>query len=590
MWTLSRRIWGVSAPNDNVLIVPSRNVLLTGSGLRGGFRNTSHDATGSRPVGRIEKSKEGTDHATASRRGTRPERAAHSSTVEAIGCPGRRGPRAFSARTAVQPQAGRQDPAEGAGDTGPRCLSRLRPDAGGGIPGQQTRHSCRTRDSAYLDDRRQAVACQPAASREDPPVAAASLPSRGVGAVGYQRARLAGGSWAEALLDQYDRRRLQPHSRAVRAERLYRREYAFALEIRGAIWTAGPLLHGQGQSISNRAEDRPGQQSATAGRARSVTAHADRTSPGRVGHRVDRGTLVAGQGAGGTQFSDGAGPSGERLAGSRAKTLEQANAYLETEFMVWWNNNCRGAGQQRRCSPALRQGTLAGGIAELCGEQTDQQRLYDPGQSPNLADRTRRYSRRLAGSPCTSRGSARWGNGGAFPRALPGGEPMPATSPGADPQSDRRPRAKVCRATRQKPMDGELPPHQPRKGGSVGRRGVTTGSRRKTNSVGRAKTARPVSRLLYSKPLLGSLTKVSWPQKAKPPEGTPQGPVNRGLAAVYFGANSVASALNLPQERDLPKNQSHSKPPLSNSIPKPDISTWQRIGHFYLALTGEYGP
>src|ERR1700693_3740543 len=106
---------------------------------------------------------------------------------------------------------------------------------------QQTRHSCRTRDSAYLDDRRQAVACQPAASREDPPVAAASLPSRGVGAVGYQRARLAGGSWAEALLDQYDRRRLQPHSRAVRAERLYRREYAFALEIRGAIWTAGPL-------------------------------------------------------------------------------------------------------------------------------------------------------------------------------------------------------------------------------------------------------------------------------------------------------------------------------------------------------------
>ena len=35
----------MSAPNDNVLIVPSRNVLLTGSVLRGGFRNISHDAT-----------------------------------------------------------------------------------------------------------------------------------------------------------------------------------------------------------------------------------------------------------------------------------------------------------------------------------------------------------------------------------------------------------------------------------------------------------------------------------------------------------------------------------------------------------------
>src|SRR4029450_7311180 len=73
--------------------------------------------------------------------------------------------------------------------------------------------------------------------------------------------------------------------------------------------------------------------------------------------------------------------------------------------------------------------------------------------------------------------------------------------------------------------------------------------------------------------------------KAKPSEGAPQGPVNRGLATAYFGANSVASALNLPQERDLPKNHHHSKPHLPNQTPKPDISTWQRIGHFYLALT-----
>jgi hypothetical protein len=49
----------VSAPNDNVLIVPSRNVLLTSSGWRGGFRNTSHDATGPRPAGRIKESQEG---------------------------------------------------------------------------------------------------------------------------------------------------------------------------------------------------------------------------------------------------------------------------------------------------------------------------------------------------------------------------------------------------------------------------------------------------------------------------------------------------------------------------------------------------
>ena len=107
----------------------------------------------------------------------------------------------------------------------------------------------------------------------------------------------------------------------------------------------------------------------------------------------------------------------------------------------------------------------------------------------------------------------------------------------------------------------------------------------KSNSVGRAKTARPSSRLAYSKPPLGRFTKACMPQKAKPSEGTPQGPVDRGLAAAYFGANSVASALNLPQERDLPKNHSHSKAHPSDRTPKPDISTWQRLGHFYLALT-----
>jgi hypothetical protein len=71
------------------------------------------------------------------------------------------------------------------------------------------------------------------------------------------------------------------------------------------------------------------------------------------------------------------------------------------------------------------------------------------------------------------------------------------------------------------------------------------------------KPAPPASRLLYSKPPLESLTKVILPAKAKPPEGTPQGTVNRGFAAVYFGANSAASALNLPRDRDVPKNHPH---------------------------------
>jgi hypothetical protein len=61
--------------------------------------------------------------------------------------------------------------------------------------------------------------------------------------------------------------------------------------------------------------------------------------------------------------------------------------------------------------------------------------------------------------------------------------------------------------------------------------------------------------------------------------------LNRGLAAVYSGANSIASALPLLNGRDPAKNQSHSNLELSTAASKPDISPLQRIGHFYFALT-----
>ncbi len=93
------------------------------------------------------------------------------------------------------------------------------------------------------------------------------------------------------------------------------------------------------------------------------------------------------------------------------------------------------------------------------------------------------------------------------------------------------------------------------------------------------------SRLIYSRPPLRSFTRINWPEKAKPSEGAPQGPADRGFAAAYSGASSVASALNLPQERDFPKNRVQANTLLLQLRSKPDISTLQRIGHFYFALT-----
>ena len=95
------------------------------------------------------------------------------------------------------------------------------------------------------------------------------------------------------------------------------------------------------------------------------------------------------------------------------------------------------------------------------------------------------------------------------------------------------------------------------------------------------------SRCIYSRPPLRDPTQVirDSKSKAKPSEGTPQGPVDRGFAADYFGASPVASALNLPRERDSPENRNHTNMHSPPTASKPDISTLQGIGHFYFALT-----
>ncbi len=114
----------------------------------------------------------------------------------------------------------------------------------------------------------------------------------------------------------------------------------------------------------------------------------------------------------------------------------------------------------------------------------------------------------------------------------------------------------------------------------------------RTNATGRpGKIGPAASRFPYSRPPLRDSTQVMGlsKSKAKPSEGTPQGPVDRGFAADYFGASPVASALNLPQERDSPENRNQTTMQSPPARSKPDISTLQGIGHFYFALTSSGG-
>ncbi len=89
------------------------------------------------------------------------------------------------------------------------------------------------------------------------------------------------------------------------------------------------------------------------------------------------------------------------------------------------------------------------------------------------------------------------------------------------------------------------------------------------------------SRCIYPRPPLRDFTKIDGLQKQNPP--TEVG----GFAAVYFGASPVASALDLRLGRDPSADPFHSNRPSSSAWSKPDISTLQRIGHFYFALTRE---
>ena len=100
------------------------------------------------------------------------------------------------------------------------------------------------------------------------------------------------------------------------------------------------------------------------------------------------------------------------------------------------------------------------------------------------------------------------------------------------------------------------------------------------------KSGPATSRFIYPKPPLRDFTKAVGPKNQNPQNGQHRARFDWGLGAVCFGASPVASALDLPQERDFPENRIQTTMPSPADPSKQEISTWQRIGHFYLALTG----
>src|SRR5690348_10312015 len=172
----------MSAPRENVLLVPFRNVLLTGSGWGSGNRRSSdHDPGGTGPARDAEEGQEEADHATASSRRDEAERAPHSPAREAFE-EGRRSRGDSRAEgKAVKPTTGSQDAGSHRRHSVGRQVPRLWANAGQRVPAGEARDSDWTRGTAQGDEPGGSVASEKTEARETARLARAQGALRRVG-------------------------------------------------------------------------------------------------------------------------------------------------------------------------------------------------------------------------------------------------------------------------------------------------------------------------------------------------------------------------------------------------------------------------
>src|SRR3954452_1544596 len=153
----------LSAPRENVLFVPDRNVLLTGSrwGV-GRTRSSEDDPAGSGPAGCAEESTKEARHAEAGRGGTAGDGAACAATAAATSHRGRQGGYTCSARACFEPQAKRGGAAESDCGSFAARVEGFWPDAGQLPSCEGSRHPDRARGFAAADGDRRTVAAEAA--------------------------------------------------------------------------------------------------------------------------------------------------------------------------------------------------------------------------------------------------------------------------------------------------------------------------------------------------------------------------------------------------------------------------------------------
>src|SRR5579885_3541891 len=177
---------GVSLPRENVLLVPSRNVLLTGRRWRGGSTRSSDDDPGrTGSASGAEESAEEADHAEAGCGGVGGDRAARAALIGEAGGARGQGGDSRAAGPGVEPEAERGGPGPGGSSAVAGGLPGLWAEAGKRGSGQQTQAADRPQGAAADHDGGWSVAREAAGVGAGTAVAPAAELPWGTGARRY---------------------------------------------------------------------------------------------------------------------------------------------------------------------------------------------------------------------------------------------------------------------------------------------------------------------------------------------------------------------------------------------------------------------
>jgi hypothetical protein len=266
-------------------------------------------------------------------------------------------------------------------------------------------------------------------------------------------------------------------------------------------------------------------------------------------------------------------------------------------MLIWRASSYPGGIKRLRSAQAAATMRIARSARTQCGSHPQShrdtpgsQRLHHPFCQQAVSDSPQRYPCRAARRDGPRREAPGWHAGGALSRTLSDRSRMCAAAQNRD-ASQAGPTTPQSSSQTQRSSTGSAQQYSAFRwlAGMEGGTDQPNPYTIKFQSERRATTARRSSRLLYPKTAAQKLHPNRFVLKNQNPRNgllSCAGPVDRGFGAICFGASPVAAAFgSAPGSAISPEHRIQLTLTPQPVPSKADISTWHKIGHFYLALT-----